>query len=201
MGHLTPPPCTGGISRALIRFLPSFSVTVGAQMAKGIAAAAAIASALAGITLWIVGQRGYPHQLGRNESFNHAGNAFAAIAVGLLGYTFGIGAVFALMAAMALDSIYSPLRIAPGAIDHGAARGFDVEREGHTPPPSSFAMVFQSKSLLILGLTMMLFHLANAAMLPILGQAFLTLGGVATAAFILWIVATPIVAPACRGPE
>ncbi|MEO9061122.1 MAG: MFS transporter [Nitrosospira sp.] len=155
-------------------FLPSFGVTAAAQMATGIAAAA-IGPALAGITLGIVGQRGYPHQLGRNESFNHGGNAFAAIAAGLSGYMFGIGAVFALMAAMALGSIYSTLRIAPGDIDHAAARGLDVE-EGCTIPPSSLATVLRSKPLLILGVTMMLFHLANAAMLPILGQAMVARG-------------------------
>ena len=33
------------------------------------------------------------------------------------------------------------------------------------------------------------------------GAAFLTLGGVASAALILWIAATPIVAFACRRPE
>lgn len=156
-------------------FQPSFGVTAAAQMATGIAAAA-IGPALAGITLGIVGQRGYPHQLGRNESFNHGGNAFAAIAAGLSGYMFGIGAVFALMAAMALGSIYSTLRIAPGDIDHAAARGLDVGAEGRTIPPSSLPAALRSKPLLILAVTMMLFHLANAAMLPILGQAMVARG-------------------------
>ena len=125
-------------------FLPSFGVTAIAQLATGIAAAA-IGPALAGITLGIVGQRGFAHQLGRNESFNHGGNAFAAIASGFLGYTFGIGAVFALMAAMALGSIYSTLRIAPEDIDHAAARGLEVGGEGRTTSPSMTSKALQKE--------------------------------------------------------
>ena len=42
--------------------------------------------AMAGMTLGIVGRRGLDLRIGRNETFNHAGNVVSAIAAGLLGY-------------------------------------------------------------------------------------------------------------------
>lgn len=146
-----------------------------AQIATGIAAAA-IVPAIAGITLGIVGQSGYPKQLGRNEAFNHAGNAAAAVLAGALGYAFGIGAVFALMSAMAVASIAAVALIRAGDIDHAQARGLDVSPTSQTHEPTSFAAMMRSGPLALLGVTLLLFHLANAAMLPILGQAMVARG-------------------------
>jgi MFS family permease len=65
----------------VILFAPSFVVTASAQAVSGIAGAA-IPAAIAGITLGLVKQQGYAHQLGRNEAFNHAGNMTAAVLAG-----------------------------------------------------------------------------------------------------------------------
>lgn len=163
------------VSCSLNYFYPVFAVTAAAQVVSGIAGAA-IGPALAALTLGIVRQRGFAHQLGRNEAFNHAGNAFAAIMCGLLGYFFGIGSVFALMGAMAVASVFVALTIPSSAIDHDAARGLEQQTGDVAPQSVSLFAVLQSKPLLILGVTMMLFHLANGAMLPLLGQAMVARG-------------------------
>jgi MFS family permease len=72
----------------IIFFIPHFAVTTAAQAVNGIAGAA-IPAAIAGITLGLVKQKGYPHQLGRNEAFNHAGNFTAAALAGAFGYFLG----------------------------------------------------------------------------------------------------------------
>jgi hypothetical protein len=56
----------------VILFMPSFWATTVAQAATGIAGAA-IPPAIAGITFGLVKQKGFPHQIGRNEAFNHTG--------------------------------------------------------------------------------------------------------------------------------
>lgn len=154
--------------------MPSFVVTAAAQTFAGIAGAA-IGPAITAITLGLVRQSGFAHQLGRNEAYNHAGNAVAAVLCGLLGYAFGLVAVFVLMAAMAMASIASVLLIKPEHIDHDAARGLEAGT-GEGAESASFASLFRSAPLLILGVTLMLFHLANAAMLPLLGQAMVARG-------------------------
>jgi MFS family permease len=78
---------TAGSLAILIR--PDFAVVSGAQIISGIAAAA-IGPALAAITLGLVRQSGFAHQLGRNEAFNHGGNVAAVALAG------GIGAAVAL---------------------------------------------------------------------------------------------------------
>ena len=124
------------VAAFVILFTPSFLVVATAQAANGIAAAL-IAPAIAGITLGLVKQKGFAHQLGRNEAFNHAGNVAAALLAGWLGYLFGLGAVFAVMAAMAVASAVATASIDPGDIDHRAARGLS---ERAAKPGSGFSI-------------------------------------------------------------
>lgn len=157
---------------------PSFAVTSAAQIISGVAAAA-ILPAIAGLTLGIVRQRGYAHQLGRNEAFNHGGNAFAAVLCGVLGYFFGFVAVFALMTAMAVGAIAATLMVKAEDIDHDAARGLEAGEDGACAEDrgaTSFKSLLTCKPLVVLAVTVMLFHFANAAMLPLLGQAMVARG-------------------------
>ncbi len=170
---------------------PHFTITTLAQVASGIAAAA-VAPAIAGITLGLVGQEGFAHQLGRNEAYNHGGNATAACLSGALGYLFGIGAVFALMTAMAVAAIAATAMIRSGDIDHARARGLGAEGSAQHAEPTSFLALMRSMPLLILGVTLMLFHMANAAMLPLLGQAMVARGTAGDAS--AYTAATVIVA-------
>ncbi|WP_421988639.1 MFS transporter [Roseococcus sp.] len=152
--------------------MPVLGVVAPAQIVSGIAAAV-VAPAVAGLTLGLVGQKGYPHQLGRNEAWNHAGNAAAAVLSGGLGWMFGLPAVFVLMAAMAGGSIFALLSIPADAIDHAAARGAGDTEEAST---ASLRDLLANRPLRGLAATMMLFHLANAAMLPLLGQSMVARG-------------------------
>jgi MFS family permease len=158
-------------SLALLYF-PSFAPTAASQIATGIAGAA-VGPAIAAITLGLVKQKGFPHQLGRNEAFNHGGNVAAALLAGIFGFAFGFGAVFVVMSMMAVFSIGAVLMIDPNKIDHRAARGLSDKKED---AGSSYAVLVESAPLLILGFTLTLFHLGNAAMLPLLGQS-LVAGG------------------------
>jgi MFS family permease len=160
-----------GASTAILVF-PSFPVTGVAKAINGIAAAA-IGPAIAGLTLGLVKQAGYPHQLGRNEAFNHAGNVTAALLSGAVGYLFGLTAIFFVMAAMAAGSVLAALAVDPRKIDHAAARGLAGETGSKA---SSFAVLIESKPLVILAFTLALFHLGNAAMLPLLGQSLVARG-------------------------
>ncbi len=161
-----------------ILVMPTVPVTALSQIVTGVAGAV-VAPAVAGITLGLVRQSGFARQLGRNEAFNHAGNVFAALLGGGFGYLFGLQAIFYLLAAMALASIVAALAIDPRAIDHAAARGsVAADRE-----PVRLSALFRSRPLLVLALVLALFHLGNAAMLPLLGQALVARGAGDPSAF------------------
>jgi MFS family permease len=168
-------------------YVPSLSLVLFAQIVQGVAGAV-IAPAIAAITLGLVRQSGFAKQLGRNEAFNHGGNTFAALMGGALGYIFGLQAVFWFMAAMAVGAIASTVLIRGDAIDHAAARGAERDdaegREG-----SVWKTLLTSRPLLIVAVAMMLFHLGNGAMLPLLGQAMVARGdGDPSAATALTVV-------------
>lgn len=155
----------------VLPWLDSF-VLVAATQALAAAAGAIFAPAVAALTLGIVGPRAFARRTGRNEAFNHAGNAVAAMLAGAFAYGFGPGVVFWLMAAMALASIFATLAIPAAAIDDHVARGLgdDHERGAHHDQPSGFKVLLTCRPLLIFAGATVLFHFANAAMLPLVGQ-------------------------------
>ena len=146
---------------------------VAATQASAAAAGAIFAPAIAAVTLGIVGPRAFARRTGRNEAFNHAGNAVAAALAGVTAYWFGPIVVFWLLAAMATASIFATLAIPAGAIDHHIARGLDEATARDGPAgnrPSGFQVLLTCRPLLIFAVATVAFHFSNAAMLPLVGQ-------------------------------
>jgi MFS family permease len=146
---------------------------VAATQALAAAAGAIFAPAVAAVTLGIVGPKAFAGRIGRNEAFNHAGNAAAAAIAGATAYFWGPIVVFWLLAAMAVASVFATLSIPADAIDHHIARGLDHTAEGHADDrdkPSGLKVLLSCRPLLIFAGATVLFHFSNAAMLPLVGQ-------------------------------
>jgi predicted MFS family arabinose efflux permease len=156
----------------LLPMFPSFwpvAISQGAAHAAGVIFPPAIAA----VSLGVVGHRAFTARIGRNETFNHAGNATAAAIAGLAAYPFGPTVVFYLLATMSVMSIASVWAIPERAIDHDLARGLhDVGpgTEQVRDQPSGLNVLLTSRPLLIFAVCVTLFHLSNAAMLPLVGQ-------------------------------
>ena len=151
----------------VLPFVTSFSL-VALTQALSAAAASIFAPAISAITLGMTGPRAFTRRTGRNETFNHAGNACAALLAGLFAYLFGPVAVFYLMAAMALASVIAIHFVSADAIDHDLARGLDPTADKHQP--SGLSVLLSNRPLLLFAICCALFHLANAAMLPLVSQ-------------------------------
>ncbi|WP_184649216.1 MFS transporter [Xanthomonas euroxanthea] len=156
------------LATALIWLHPTSSGVVTAQIVSALAAAG-IGPALTGITLGLVHARGFDHQLARNQVANHAGNMLAAVLAGWLGWRFGFAAVFVLTAAFGVLAIAAVLLIPSAAIDHRAARGLG-QADG-ADSLSGWRVLLTCRPLALLAITLGLFHLGNAAMLPLYGMA------------------------------
>ncbi len=152
-------------------FVSGFAAVAATQSLAAIAAAA-FAPGIAAISLGIVGPRAFTRRVGRNEAFNHAGNAVAAALAGILAWSFGPVVVFWLMGGLAALSILAILSVDGKAIDHAAARGCgDGDADAAAAPPGSLRQVLTGTPALgTFALACFLFHLANAAMLPSVGQ-------------------------------
>lgn len=153
--------------------LPLFPSFLPVAISQGIAQAAAVVfpPAIAAVSLGIFGHRAFTRRIGRNETFNHAGNAVAAALAGVSAYWFGPTVVFYLLGAMAIASLLSILAIPAGAVDHDLARGLhDAGADGQRDTPSGFTVLLTCRPLLVFAICVLLFHLSNAAMLPLVGQ-------------------------------
>ncbi|ADW76199.1 major facilitator superfamily MFS_1 (plasmid) [Rahnella aceris] len=142
------------------------AVVAFSQIVSGICAAF-VGPLITGITLGLTGQKGFSAQMGKNEAFNHAGNFITALIAGGIAWYWGIGGIFILMTCTMLLTLIALTGIRRSDIDDDAARGLESGASAQVP---DFSVLAQNKPLLITGLTLLLFHLANAALLPMLSM-------------------------------
>src|SRR5271169_4315862 len=155
------------IGALLIAFFPSFWPVATAQMLIG-AMSSFFMPAIAAISVGIVGHRLFNLRQGRNQTFNSAGNVVAAVAMGLIGYFISNRGVFFFVALLALPTIASLLLIRPDDIDYELARGASAgEDDGK---PARVLDLIEDRPLMIFLCCAVMFHFANAAMLPLLGE-------------------------------
>lgn len=178
----------------LLPFISNFYLVAATQSVAGIAGAI-FPPALAAITLGVVGPKLFAKRIGRNEGFNHAGNAVSAAIAGSTAYFFGPIVVFWLMAALAVLSVGAMLMIPADAIDDDLARGLDGGAGEAHEQPSGFSALLQNRTLMLFALLAALFHLSNAAMLTSVGQLLTKLAGKesATSLISVCIVAAQLV--------
>ena len=153
---------------AIILISQNFWAVTFSQVAQSLASAA-IVPAVTGITLGIAKQKGFNELNGRNQAYNHAGNMVGAALSGYLGYKFGYVAVFALAAVFGAIAIACVKMIPTKAIDDRAARG--SKEDDPDSAPDAFTMLLKHRALLVLALALALFHLGNAAIVPLYGLA------------------------------
>src|SRR5579875_1482080 len=128
--------------------------------------------AVAALTLGLYARAALARRMGRNSAWDHAGNVAIAAAAGAVGYVFSQRAVFLLVPAFAVLAAVATLSIPAAAIDEDRARGLDRPgQEGaEKGKPSGFRILLQCRPLVVFGVCALLFHFANAPLLPLVGQ-------------------------------
>lgn len=166
-----------------LMFVRGYPAVAASQILAAVGGAV-LAPAVAGVTLGIVRRQGFDRQFGRNQMANHAGNVAGAALAGWLGWHVGFDAVFALVAVFTVLAVASTLAIPGHAIDHACARG--LEPDGLAPGTDAvhphaldaastsrvggLRTLAENRPLVLLGASLALFHLGNAAMLPLYGM-------------------------------
>jgi len=151
----------------LIALFPSFWPLMGAQVLIG-GTSSIFIPAICAMSLGIVGHAAFDTRQGRNQTFNSAGNVAAAVLMGLLGYLVSNRSIFFFVVALAVPTILILLLIKPAEIDYQLARGAnDGEKGGKA---ESVWVLFRDRPLVIFLICAVMFHFANAAMLPLLGE-------------------------------
>jgi len=128
--------------------------------------------AVAAITLGLYARRQLANRMGRNSAFDHAGNAAIAIVAGVVGYFFSQRAVFLLVPAFSVLAAMAVLSIPANAIDNDKARDLNTEpgEDGKLAGAATYRSLIRSRPLLVFAAAVLLFNLANTALLPLVGQ-------------------------------
>jgi MFS family permease len=177
-----------GLGAVAMVLHPTFPTILAAQVLMG-SSSAIFGPAIAAISLGLVGHACLSRRTGRNEAFNHAGNVGAAVLAMIIGDHVAYEGIFYLLAGMCVATIVAVRFIRPGEIDHDLARGAagaeepEPTREGcereasHTEATAGsgsriagLGELFRDRRILIFSASVVLFHFANAAMLPLAGQ-------------------------------
>ncbi len=138
-----------------------------------------LAPTLAAITLGLVGERLFDRQFGKNQAFNSAGNVACALLIAASSHFFGNRSIFIIAALLTIPTVYSVLAIRGDRIDYDLARGGRAKPSG--TERHSFFDLAHDRVLLVFLVCAFLFHFANAAMLPQLGE-MLSRGSASSAA-------------------
>jgi predicted MFS family arabinose efflux permease len=158
-----------------------------AQIIVGLAASF-VPACIAALTLGIVGRAALSRRIGRNEAFSHGGNLAFAMLAGVLGTWLGLDWIFYAGTLCALAAATAALLLIRSRdIDDEAARESDdvdaagdvqmrvpqqAELESGNPQfaPWAIGRVLTDRLVIVLAGSIFLFHAANAAMLPLVGE-------------------------------
>lgn len=153
-----------GVSAAAIAAWPVLLPIMVAESLHAFASAV-LGPAVAALSLVLVDRAAFGERLGRNARYAALGNAFAAALMGACGYLVSNRAVFLLTAALALPALLCLRFIrATGPAQPAAA--------GPARPAGARSWHFVAdRRFFAFALCAFLFHLANAAMLPIAAAA------------------------------
>ena len=158
--------------------LPIFPMVLSASILHALASCV-LGPAMAAISLGLVGHAAISSRFGRNARFASVGNGLAAAAMGACGYLISARAVFVVTVLLLGPALVALRMISPAEVDperaHSAPPPTDDARaqrarSGRRRAPIRPGALMQNKALLIFAGCLLLFHLGNAAMLPLMGS-------------------------------
>ncbi|MBN8927504.1 MAG: MFS transporter [Rhodospirillales bacterium 69-11] len=158
----------GGVAGIMVAalLLAVWPVTLPVLVAQVLHAFASciLTPAIAAISLLLAGHDALGERLGRNARFASIGNGLAAAVMGGLGGYFSSRVVFVLTAVLCVPALISLLGVGEGkhAVQQTTTRLLDW---------TGLRRLFSDRRLLIFAVCVALFHLSNAAMLPLAGAA------------------------------
>jgi predicted MFS family arabinose efflux permease len=177
---------------------PIFPVVLLSQIVHA-SASCVLGPALAAISLGLVGHRGIGERLGRNARFAAIGNGLAAAAMGACGYFISNRFVFVCTAILVAPTFWAISRIRSDEIDPEGAHG-GPHPGGLKQLAAGLVRLARDRRLLVLAGCVLLFHLANAAMLPLMGGVVTTRSAHWATVLIAACIIVPQIAVAAFSP-
>jgi len=185
--------------------LPVFPMVLSASILHALASCV-LGPAMVAISLGLVGHAGISVRLGRNARFASIGNGLAAAAMGACGYLLSARAVFVVTVLLLIPALFALRMISPAEIDPERAHSAPASpaapsaKEGRKRAPIRPGALMQNRTLLIFAVCLLLFHLGNAAMLPLMGSALTMRSGQWATLLIAACIVVPQMLVAAASP-
>lgn len=151
-------------SALMIGAWPIFAVVLAAKLLHS-TASCVLGPAIGAISLGLVGHVAVAERLGRNARYAAVGAGLAAAGMGTVGYLLSNRSVFFVTAALCIPTLFALWLIGAGQVDPERAHGGKARHPGH--PTATLRSLLRNRPLMIFAGCVALFHLANAAMLPL----------------------------------
>jgi MFS family permease len=187
------------LSAIIIQFRPDFSLVLIGLTLQGMTGGI-LGPAIVAISLGLVGHAALPERLGRNQRFASTGSLSAAGLMGLIGYVFSYRAIFLLVVALTLPLMVALARIHATDIHFGRSCGAPQHHTPDRPARSGRVNLWKSPAMLVLGVGLFLFQLANASILPLVGEGLIYHGDSRSSLIVSALIVLPQIIVALMAP-
>jgi MFS family permease len=180
------------LSALLLALAPGRLPVAFAEVLHG-GASCIIGPGIAAISLRLAGRKMLGERLGRNARFAAMGTGIAAGVMGVIGSAVGSQSVFWLTAALGVPALIALSTISPAPTSHRirVAKPFDV---------AGIQELLTDRRLVAFGVCALLFHLSNAAMLPLAAAQVTKQAGSSANLFIAACIVVPQAVVAAISP-
>lgn len=160
-----------GAAALILAVAPNFIMVFLSQIMQG-ATAGIITPAISAISLGLVGRQAMSLRTGRNYRYAAAGHALTAGLMGVAGAYVSKGAIFTAAALLCVPALFALSRIRSGEIDYDKARNAAVGKSG--AKVTRVLDLAKNRGLVLFTAALVLFQLADASMLPLIGENLAT---------------------------
>ena len=156
-----------GVAALILAFTASYIPVLLASVVQGVSGGV-ITPAIGAISLGLVGRRGMSLRTGRNYRYAAAGHAATAALMGFVGAYFELGIIFVAAAALCIPALIALAFIRPEEIDYARAR--NARTRDQALEIGRILDLGKSRGLVLFTAAIVLFQLADASMLPLIGE-------------------------------
>jgi MFS family permease len=156
-----------GVAALILALAPSYWLVMLASVMQG-ATSGIITPSINAISLGLVGRSGMSLRTGRNYRYAAGGHAATAALMGLAGAYFAISSIFIAAAILCVPALIALALIRPEEIDYARAR--NAAAGEHSAKLQRSIDLVKNHRLLLFTAALVLFQLADASMLPLIGE-------------------------------
>lgn len=184
-----------GLAALILALSSSFILVLFAELLHGLTAGI-VTPAIGAISLGLVGRRTMSLRTGRNYRYAAGGHAATAVLMGITGAYYSPSAMFVTAATLCIPALVALSYIQPDEIDYARARNAAKKKETSHEAGRIFDLA-KNKPLVLFASSMVLFQLADASVLPLLGENLATRAGQGSIWISILIIIPQVVVAVC----